>query len=88
MRTSKNANALREQGARQNTDCTLILVDLAEPNKPIKEFRLINDLSITVWRTAYEIEEARQYHADLGNLWRQAGCCIALSIFRLLGGGL
>jgi hypothetical protein len=44
-----------------------------------------NHLSNAVWRLHYTMEELRQYHADAGNLWRQAGCCIVLSFFRLLG---
>lgn len=43
-------------------------------------------LSLAIWRTAYILEEARQDHAALGNLWRQAACCVALSFFRILGG--
>lgn len=43
-------------------------------------------VSRTVWRAAYCLELARQDHADAGHLWRQAGCCIALSFFRMIGG--
>ena len=43
-------------------------------------------LSFAVWRTAYALEERRQHHAYARNLWRQAGCCIALWVFRMLGG--
>ena len=45
-----------------------------------------NRISIAIWRMAYTMEEARQSHAAAGNLWRQAGCCIALSMFRLMEG--
>lgn len=45
-----------------------------------------NRLSLAIWRAAYELEELRHDHAAAGNLWRQAWCCIALSIFRFLGG--
>ena len=43
-------------------------------------------LSHAIWRTAYALEESRQNHASTGHLWRQALCCIALSLFRLIGG--
>lgn len=43
-------------------------------------------LSLTIWRTAYQLEESRQDYAALGHLWRQAACCVALSFFRILGG--
>lgn len=43
-------------------------------------------LSIRLWRIAYQLEELRQDHAAAGHLWRQAGCCVALSLFRLIGG--
>lgn len=43
-------------------------------------------ISILTWRMAYATEEARQDHAAAGHLWRQAGCCIALSFFRMIGG--
>lgn len=45
-----------------------------------------NRLSLALWRMAYTLEEARHEHADARNLWRQAGCCVALSLFRLIGG--
>lgn len=45
-----------------------------------------NRLSLAIWRTAYRLEQARQDHAAARHLWRQAGCCIALSLFRLIGG--
>lgn len=44
------------------------------------------NFSIILWRIAYQLEEARQDHAATGRLWRQAGCCIALSFFRMIGG--
>jgi hypothetical protein len=47
---------------------------------------LRNRLSNTLWRSAYAMEETRQDHAAAGHLWRQAGCCIALSFFRMIGG--
>jgi len=43
-------------------------------------------VSRTTWRAAYSLELARQDYADSGHLWRQAGCCIALSFFRMIGG--
>lgn len=43
-------------------------------------------LSSAIWRATYCTELARQDHADAGHLWRQAGCCIALSFFRMIGG--
>lgn len=43
-------------------------------------------LSNMLWRSAYAMEEARQDYAAAGYLWRQAGCCIALSLFRMIGG--
>jgi len=45
----------------------------------------VKDISFSLWRINYELEEARQEHASLGHLWRQIGCCIALSLFRILG---
>lgn len=39
-----------------------------------------------IWRTAYALEEARETHAAHGHLWRQAGCCVALSVFQIFGG--
>jgi hypothetical protein len=49
---------------------------------------MINRLSLVVWRMGYTLEEARQYHAATGNLWRQAGCCVVLSMIRFMGGGI
>ena len=43
----------------------------------------VKDISFFLWRMNYELEESRQKHAALGNLWRQAGCCVALSMFRI-----
>jgi len=43
-------------------------------------------MSLAIWRAAYSLELARQDCADAGHLWRQAGCCIALSFFRMIGG--
>ncbi len=55
--------------------------------KIIKATRALgNRLSNTIWRSAYAMEEARQDHAATGHLWRQAGCCIALSFLRMIGG--
>ncbi len=45
----------------------------------------VKAISFSFWRIKYELEEARQEHAALGHLWRQIGCCIALSLFRILG---
>lgn len=42
--------------------------------------------SIAAWRMAYALEEARQTHAALGHLWREAGCCVALSLIQIFGG--
>lgn len=42
--------------------------------------------SMAIWRMAYTLEEARQECGTAGQLWKQAGCCIALAIFRLAGG--
>ncbi len=47
---------------------------------------LFKQLSTVLWRTAYAMEEARQDHAAAGRVWRQVGCCIALSFFRMIGG--
>lgn len=52
----------------------------------MKPNTLLNRLSITIWRIGYALEEARQDHVAAGRLWQQAGCCIALSFFRLIGG--
>lgn len=46
----------------------------------------IDKASIAVWRTAYALEEARESHAAHRRLWRQAGCCVALSVFQFFGG--
>ena len=43
-------------------------------------------ISLSAWRMAYSLEEARQTHAALGQLWRQAACCIGLTLFRMIGG--
>jgi hypothetical protein len=56
------------------------------PRAHYKQSGSFNKLSIALWRTAYSLEIARQDHADAGHLWRQAGCCIALSFFRMIGG--
>jgi len=45
----------------------------------------VKDISFFLWRINYELEESRQEHASLGHLWRQIGCCIALSMFRIIG---
>ena len=47
---------------------------------------MFSRFSLIIWRTSYRLEEARQDHAALGHLWRQAACCMALSFFRILGG--
>ena len=44
------------------------------------------DLGLAVWLWAYRIEEAREKHASSCNLWRQAGCCVGLAVFRIFGG--
>ena len=46
----------------------------------------MNKFSHTIWRTAYRLETSRQDYAALGQLWREAACCAALSFFRILGG--
>lgn len=56
------------------------------PRAHYKQSGSFNKLSIALWRVAYCLELARQDHADAGHLWRQAGCCIALSFFRMIGG--
>lgn len=56
------------------------------PSTPQAHYNSFNKLSIALWRTAYAVEEARQAHAASGHMWRQAGCCVALSIFRTIGG--
>jgi len=38
-----------------------------------------------VWALQYALEEARITHSALGNLWRQAGVCMALAILRSAG---
>ena len=47
-----------------------------------------NRLSNFVWRLTYCLEEARQECGSAGRLWKQAGCCIALSLLRMIGGKL
>ena len=42
-------------------------------------------LGIAVWRTSYEVEEAREYHAMKRNYLRQAACCIGLYFLSLVG---
>lgn len=44
-----------------------------------------NRFSLMIWRIAYTLEDARQHHAEVRNLWRQAACCVALSLVRVLG---
>lgn len=61
------------------------LAGKGEVKKPRAHSNLTR-LSIAIWRTTYCLEEARQDHAAAMHLWRQAGCCIALSFFRLIGG--
>lgn len=61
------------------------LAGKGEVKKPHAHFNAIR-LSMAMWRAAYCLELARQSHADAGHLWRQAGCCIALSFFRMIGG--
>lgn len=39
-----------------------------------------------IWLLSYRLEEVRQRHAAAGHSLRQAGCCIALSFFRMMGG--
>ncbi len=43
-------------------------------------------LSRVLWVAAYSTEEASQEHATAGRRWHHAGCRVALSILRLLGG--
>jgi len=40
-------------------------------------------ISMALWRAQYRVETARQNHAALGNLWRQAACCVALALLRI-----
>lgn len=40
----------------------------------------------SVWLLSYRLEETRQDCGAAGHLWKQAGCCIALSLFRMMGG--
>ena len=48
--------------------------------------KLLRRQASVTFALAYSLELARQDHADAGHLWRQVGCCIALSFFRMIGG--
>lgn len=38
-----------------------------------------------LWLLAYAFEEHRHLHAGCRHHWREAGCCIALAVLRLVG---
>lgn len=76
----KTPNAGRAEGFFK-VNCTSIVAYLGEAIKAKHE-----QASIAIWRASYALEEARQTHAALGHLWRQAGCCVALSLIGFLGG--
>jgi hypothetical protein len=44
----------------------------------------MNRLSRLIWIAQYNAEYARQHHADRKNVWREATCCIAIGLLRLL----
>lgn len=71
----------RAEGVSNTTNSKGIFTHLGEAIKA-----KIDKVSIAVWRTSYALEEARETHAAHGHLWWQAGCCVALSVFRIFGG--
>ena len=46
---------------------------------------LLGKLGRVAWVAAYTVEEARQQYAERRQLFRQAGACILLAVFRLAG---
>lgn len=44
-----------------------------------------NRLSIALWRMAYELEEARQRHAERRHHFRHVAACVGLILLRLVG---
>lgn len=80
-RKTKTPQGGQAEGAFNTTNSKGIFT---HPGEAIKA--MIDKASIAVWRTAYALEEARQTHAALGHMWRQAGCCVALSVFQIFGG--
>lgn len=71
----------------ENDDTWRKNVKILETYQPVTPyFYPRGGISFLIWRFAYAMEGVRQGHADAGHLWRQAGCCIALSFFRMIGG--
>ena len=44
----------------------------------------MNALRTAIWNAGYTFEEKRQSYAAHGQLFRQAGACIALAVLRAL----
>ena len=42
-------------------------------------------LGLAVWRTSYELEDRREFHAMKRNYLRQAACCVGLCVLHLAG---
>lgn len=40
-------------------------------------------LSRLIWVAQYDLEYARQHHADRHHVWAEAACCIALGLLRM-----
>lgn len=77
-RNSKAPDAANARGPKELHDASIIRAAQ----------KVGNSISCYLWRTAYALEESRQIHAAAGHLWRQVGYCMALSLFRLIGGRL
>ena len=76
MNAPGDGNTLREQG-----------VGTTEKNGYGKNLTILRRaISTRIWILQYSVEETRQAHAAANNKWRQVGCCIALSMFRLMEG--
>lgn len=50
-------------------------------------WHMIADLRRRLWLMAYDLEDRRQRHADLGHVWAEAAYCIGLGLMRLLPAG-
>ena len=81
MDTIQNKTVAGTTAIKKNTSDKRIVSYIPQFIKP-------KDISFFLWRLNYQLEESRQEHASLGHLWRQVGCCIALSIFRIIGRAL
>ena len=80
-RKTKTPQGGQAKGAFKTTNSASIFTYLCKASKARYE-----QVTIVVWRTSYALEDARNTHAALGHLWRQATCCVALALFRFIGG--